>query len=189
LCYAALTSMRRDCNPYGCVSAGRDGSAGQVELRLRRPRHGERRYRRDLRLPDGHDLDAHRRAAKSAHLLERCADHDSIRCDEKDLLGALVDHLDRGDVAGLRGQRREDHPLATTALRRELRDGGPLAEAVLSYGERLGPGPGDPHADDLVALLQPDAGDTLRLPAHRPGIRSFESDRFALPRGEEDAVL
>src|SRR5438445_10513378 len=189
LCYAPTTSMRRDCNLLVAACAVAGGSAGQIELRLRRPGRGERRDRRDLRVADRHDLHVHRGAAERTHLLERSKDHNAVRRDEQDLLSPLIDHLDRRNIARLWRERREDHPLAATALRRELGDGGALSKAVLCHRERLSAGTGNAHADHLVALLQADPRDSLRLPAHGAGVGRLEGDRLALPGGEEDAVL
>src|SRR5207253_3954949 len=115
--------------------------------------HGEGSDRRDLRVTGGHHFHAHCRPAQDPDLVEWRTDHDASGRDQKDLLAALVDHLHRGDLAGLAAQRGEDHALAAAALGRELLDCGALAIAVLRHREYLRAGPRDAHTDHRVALL------------------------------------
>src|SRR5439155_12883146 len=112
-------SYARRTAKTGCAPAV---TSADGKLRLSRPRRGEGRDGGDLCIARGHDLDAHRRSPEHTHLVQRRADDDAGRADEEDLLRAFVDDLDRGDVAGLRPERSEDHTLAAATLGREVLD-------------------------------------------------------------------
>src|SRR5207302_279691 len=101
-----------------------------AELGLGRKGRCKGRDRCDLGIADGHHLDAHRRAAEGADLFERGADDHPGLADQEDLLGALVDHLDRRDVAGLGAERREDHPLSAAVHGATHASSSPLRSAI-----------------------------------------------------------
>src|SRR5438094_562260 len=170
------------------AAVSRAGALPDRELRLGRAGRGEGRDRGDLRVAGGHDLHAHRRAPENADLVERRADNDAGRGDEEHFLDALVDDLDRSDVAGLRSERGEDDALPAAALRRKLIDGCALAVPIRGDREHLGARPDDAHADDPIALPEANAGDALGRTAHRSGVALLERDALALLGREQDAV-
>ena len=74
-------------------------------------------------------------------------------------------------------------------LDREVARARALAVSLLGDDQELLDGIDHLHADHLVAGLQPDAGDTHRVAAHRPDLDLVETCRLPLASGQDDVVL
>ena len=109
-------------------------------------------------------------------------------CNEHEFV-AVADGHHGDDAAVAVGALDVDDALAAAALDAVGVEGGPLAVAVLADGEQGGLLVDDGHADNLVALAEPDAAHARGASAHAADVGLLEPDGEAVARAEDDLVV
>ena len=147
---------------------------------------GELRHRDDaVPVREVDELDAHRRAARLAHVRDREPDEDPLLGDQEKVIG-FRHGRDADDRAVLLGDLDVDDARPAAPLVAVLGDVRPLAVALLGDRQERSRLLDEVHLDDDVVAPELDALDARRVPPHRPDVRLGELDPHAVPRAEED---